>query len=885
MKPTHLPRTLSTFTVLTFLTGVLLMTACSPSPDPSPVGRTPATSVAIGFELVENHVGDGDRFAAALTLENRGPGTLENRGWELYFNLARILIAESLPAEVQLTHVNGDFYRLTPGDAFAPLAPGESRRIPFEGRNYLSRVSDAPAGFYFVFRDEEGRAAAPVAVTEVTVAPFTRPEQTQRIADDRLEVPTPASRYAENLELVRLAPEEVVPILPTPVSLKPGAGTVTVDASWTIRPGAGLDREAAALAAALEPFLGASPATVEGEAAPKTITLAVGEVTVAGTPRGPGDEAYRLTIDAGRPAIEIVGSDPAGVFYGIQSLRALVPVDAAGGFEIAEMVVGDAPRFAYRGMHLDVARNFQTRETVEKLLDLMAFYKLNRFHFHLTDDEGWRLAIAGLPELVEVGGRRGHTDDERDHLVPSFGSGPDPDDSHGSGHYSRADFIALLRHARDRHIEVIPEFDLPGHARSAIKAMAARHARLAAEGRGEEAEEFLLTDPGDRSEYRSVQGWTDNVIDVCRESTYRFFEALVADVVAMYAEAEAPLTAFHVGGDEVPAGVWEKSPACAAWLADHPEAEGMEGLFDHFLRRAADIVDRHGLVTAGWEEITLHEEERQGGTLKVPNPAFLPAARDGRGFRPYVWNNVWGWGAEDIGYRLANAGYRVVLSNATRLYFDLAYNKDPAEPGLEWAGLVDTRRPWEMIPFDLYKNARANRFGHPIDPATLAGRVRLTAAGRGNVLGIQGQLWSENAKGRQVAEYLAFPKLLGLAERAWAASPTWAETGDPAVGERLLATAWNEFANRLGQRELPRLDRLAGGVGYRLPLPGAVIEGGKLRANVAFPGLEIRYTTDGGEPTADSALYQGPVAVDGSVRLKSFDTRGRGSRTAVVGME
>ncbi len=856
------------------------MTACNSTPDPSA-----AQSFAIGFELVENHVDGENRFRAALTLDNHGPATLENRGWELYFNLARPIFPQSLPTGVEVTQVNGDFYRLQPDDGFEPLAPGESRHIPFEGRDYVNRVSDAPAGFYFVFRDGSGHASAPVPVTEMTVAAFRQPRQTERTADDRVPVPTPASRYAENLELVHLAAEEVVPIVPTPVSLKSGAGAVTVDAGWTIRHGSGLAFEAATLAAALEPLLAplggpggnntAAPGTVEGGAAPQAIALAVGEVTVDGTARGPGDEAYRLRIDAGDGGIEIVGSDPAGVFYGVQSLRALLPVAASGPIEIAEAAVEDAPRFGYRGMHLDVARNFQTRETVEKLLDLMAFYKLNRFHFHLSDDEGWRLAIAGLPELAEVGGRRGHTDDESDHLMPSFGSGPNPDPtvSHGSGHYSRADFVAILRHARDRHIEVIPEFDVPGHARAAIKAMEVRHARLAAVGRTEEAEEFLLSTPGDRSQYRSVQGWTDNVMDVCRESTYRFLEALVADVVAMYGEAGATLTAFHLGGDEVPAGVWEKSPACEA-------GGGMEHLFDEFLRRASDIVDRHGLVTAGWEEIALHEEERDGRTIKVPNEAFLPARRDGRGFRPYVWNNVWGWGAEDIGYRLANAGYPVVLSNATRLYFDLAYDKHPAEPGLDWAGLVDTRKPWELAPFDLYRNARQTRMGHPIDPAYLAGRLRLTAAGRRNVLGIQGQLWGENAKGREVMEYLAFPKLLGLAERAWAARPAWAETTDRTAGERLSATAWNEFANRLGQRELPRLDRFQGGVDYRLPPPGAEIEGGMLRANVAFPGLEIRYAT--GEPTVDSPLYEGPVAVEGRVRLKSFDTRGRGSRTVVV---
>jgi hexosaminidase len=131
-------------------------------------------------------------------------------------------------------------------------------------------------------------------------------------------------------------------------------------------------------------------------------------------------------------------------------------------------------------------------------------------------------------------------------------------------------------------------------------------------------------------------------------------------------------------------------------------------------------------------------------------------------------------------------------------------------------------------------------------------------------------------------EYLVFPKLLGLAERAWAASPAWEQAEGHDTRERLLGAAWNEFANRLGQRELPRLCYLAGGVSYRLPLPGAVVEGGLLKASAAFPGLAIRYTTDGTEPTAGSTMYGGPVPAEGTIKLKSFAASERGSRTSTV---
>ena len=580
--------------------------------------------------------------------------------------------------------------------------------------------------------------------------------------------------------------------------------------------------------------------------------------------------------------IRIIGSDRAGVFYGVQSLLGLMPPDAhrepATSLGVPAVVVEDAPRFRYRGLHLDVARNFHPVETVEKLLELMARYKLNRFHVHLTDDEGWRLAIAALPELSEMGGHRGHTLDETDHLVPSFGSGPDPDPSvsNGSGFYSRDEFVHILRFAHDRHILVIPEIDTPGHARAAVKAMGVRYARLAAEGREEDARAFLLTDLDDRSVHRSVQGWNDNVMNPCQESTYHFVATVIDEIGDMYREAGAELTAIHIGGDEVPRGVWEGSPVCESFLAGSDDLGGVDDLFPYFVDRVSAIVHDYGLRTAGWEEIALSERGQGGPRGRVPNAALLD-----RDLQPYVWNNVWRGGAEDLGYRIANAGFPVVLANATGLYFDLAYDRDPREPGFMWAGLTDARTVYEFVPLDLFKSAREDLSGRPIDPDTeFADRVRLTETGRENVLGIQGQLWGENAKGPEMLEYLAFPKLLALAERAWAPQPAWTSIPGRAQRDPALDSAWNEFANRMGQRELVRLDGLLGGVSYRIPPPGAVVEGGALRANVAFPGLQIRYTTDGSEPVADSSSYEGPVAVSGEVRVRVFDTRGRGSREA-----
>src|SRR2546430_6711112 len=182
---------------------------------------------------------------------------------------------------------------------------------------------------------------------------------------------------------------------------------------------------------------------------------------------------------------------------------------------------------------LDVARNFHPKAAVLRTLDLIARYKVNVFHLHLTDDEGWRIEMPSLPELTAVGARRGHTLDSGTHLPPAFGSGPDVDRTWGSAFYSRADYVEILRYAAARHIEVIPEIEMPGHARAAIKSMEAN-------------QQYRLNDPDDRSVYSSAQGYHDNVMNPALESTYHFIERVVGELVAMHREAGVPLRHIYI---------------------------------------------------------------------------------------------------------------------------------------------------------------------------------------------------------------------------------------------------------------------------------------------------------------------------------------------------
>ena len=173
--------------------------------------------------------------------------------------------------------------------------------------------------------------------------------------------------------------------------------------------------------------------------------------------------------------------------------------------------------------------------------------------------------------------------------------------------------------------------------------------------------------------------------------------------------------------------------------------------------------------------------------------------------------------------------------------------------------------------------------GHPYDRKQMyLDRDLLTSGGQNNVLGIQGQIWCETIRGPQMLEYSVYPKQISLAERAWAAQPKWAQLADLNAHDEAAQQAWNEFANRLGQRELPRLDSLFGGTGYRLPPPGAVVKNGKLEASSEYPGLVIRYTTNGSHPTATSAKYTGPITVTGTVKLSVVDTNGRVSRVTTI---
>lgn len=808
------------------------------------------------WEVVENYHKSKAEFLSAFTITNKA-AVFPANGWRLYFNFPRMINSSTVTGNMKIEHINGDFYSLSPTSSFHGLAADQTLRVEFVAGAWGISISDAPAGLYLVWDNVPEKG---LPLKNYTVKASTQLNQFMRTPTDKVGLVTPQVVFEQNKNIRDLPVEELPKIFPTPASYKETGGSITLENFKIVtQQQDNLQNEAAYLEAELKKLL------ANEKGSKKEIIL---------KKDGSQSDAYRLTVTPQN--IVISAGTNRGVFYGIQSLKTLLPPQAYKGKQVSVTMptvdVIDSARFGHRAFMMDVARNFQTKEEVMKVIDLMALYKLNILHFHFSDDEGWRLQIPGLPELTEVGGRRGHTVKDENFLHPSFGSGPDLQ-SHGTGFYTKEEFIQILKYAKQRHIDVIPEIETPGHARAAVASMTTRYNRLMKEGKKEEAEKYLLYHPLDSSKYRSVQRWYRNVIDVALPSTYTFLEKVVDEISAMYKEADAPLYTIHFGGDEVPRGVWTGSPAVHQLMKTNKAVKNINDLWYYFYGNINTLLKKKGLYLYGWEEIAMRNTTLDGKAYVLPNPDF-----SSENVQVDVWNNVIGWGAEDLPYRLANAGYKVVLSPVSNMYFDLSYQKSFYEPGYYWGGYVDVDKPYYFIPFDYYKNSTEDINGNKVTSAYFKNKERLTEYGQQNIPGIQGLLWSETLKSAAQMEYMLLPKLLALAERAWAQNPAWATEKDSVKSAALYNQRWSQFVNVLGKRELPRLDYYAGGFNYRIPTVGTTTINGKMQANIQFPGLSIRYTTDGSEPTLNSKVYTTPIPNNGKIVFKAFNNNGRGGR-------
>lgn len=816
------------------------------------VAETVSKPISLSLTLTSN---DDRGSRMALTLLNTGDESLPATGWKLFFNGGSYASTNASLAKV--APVNGDLHSLSPGPGFKAIAAGQSATIEISSRRIRNKT-DFPAGFYLVFDKDQNQAfPVTVAVDKGKLFDQSDRELTERIFD-------------QNAAILSIPDDKLTKVFPTPVSYQEAGSPFVVDGQTVIVSDAEFNPEAEMLVNVLGTVLTTKPA-IKPQATGKTITL---RKNAAIAPEG-----YELQVDPN--GVVLSASARAGIFYGIQSLQTMIPGKAfsakAGSVSLPGLVVKDVPRFGYRALMVDIARNYQPKTELIKVLDLMGLYKLNVLHFHFSDDEGWRVEIPSLPELTSVGSKRAHSTDPTKSLLPSYGSGPSESNTAGTGYYSKADFVEILKYARDRHIEVIPEIESPGHARAALRAMDARYQTYMKENNKSKAEQYLLRDRADKSAYESVQGWKDNVVDVSIPSTYAFMERVVDDLIGMYKEAGAPLKTIHFGGDEVPGGVWEKSPAVKRLMASNPSVKSTDDLWYYYFGKINQLLKTRGLTLSGWEEIGLKKVVQNGRSVWVPNPTFAS-----ENFRVNVWKNEPGSGAEDLAYRMANAGYKVILTGVTHFYLDLAYTPSSDEAGQYWGGYVDLDKPFYFIPYNYLRNLKNDYTGRRIDQSTIKGRVAVTEKGKANIIGIEAPLWAETNRSPAQFEYKLLPKLLAVAERAWAKDPAWATETNTAKSDQLYNQAWSEFINVVGKHELPRLDTYAGGFEYRIPAAGAKIVNGKLAANVQFPGLTIRYTTDGTEPTASSPVYKAPLDVTKTIKLRVFNAAGRAGQTTVV---
>ena len=476
---------------------------------------------------------------------------------------------------------------------------------------------------------------------------------------------------------------------------------------------------------------------------------------------------YRITIDENGATIEAAERDG---FRNAAITYSLLPN------QLQPVVIEDWPDFQYRGFMLDVARSFLPKDDVLKLIDYLERYKVNKLHLHIVDDEGWALEIPELPELTSYGARHALPvvkDDKSEDNFAKAGELWEPDGIMPSTNgkvneglfYTQEEFKEIIRYAWERNIAVIPEFDAPGHSRAAIRSMEAYERRT-----GDNS--FRLATPGDPSEYSSAQGFDDNVLDVQLPGVYKFMECIFDNVIGMYADAEVPLEAIHIGGDEVPDGAW----------AGHSHLE----MKDLFINRMLDIAENKNVKLAGWQEITQNIRPETAERLK----------------KQLVFINVWSTRGKNIElpYILANEGWPVVLSNVQNTYIDLAYSDGPDETGLTWGGYVDERKTFALQPFNLYESVRWKDVDTPVENLADASNGRIQLTQPWNIKGVQVQLWSENLRNFGAFTYSIFPKAIGAFERAWNAHPSWTDND-------AFKRDFDRFYSIIAAKEFPYYDQ------------------------------------------------------------------------------
>lgn len=359
---------------------------------------------------------------------------------------------------------------------------------------------------------------------------------------------------------------------------------------------------------------------------------------------GQASEGYTITVDADRVLVE--ATSPAGIFYGIQTIRKAVPVEMGAVVGFPAGVITDAPRFAYRGAHLDVCRHFFSVDSVKTYIDMLVLHNMNKFHWHLTEDQGWRMEIKQFPKLTEIGSVRNGTMIRKD-----WNSN---DSIQYGGFYTQDECREIVKYAADRYITVIPEIDMPGHMVAAVTAYP----------------ELGCT--GGPYEVRTIWGVSEELLCAGNEKVYDFVDKVLDEVMDVF-----PSKDIHIGGDECPKTEWEKCPKCqskikALGLKKDDRFTAEQKLQAYFTKHVDEYLTKHGRNAIGWDEIL------EGGVSENAT--------------------VMSWRGESGGIEAARLKHRVIMTPNTYCYFDYYQSKDCDNEPFAIGGFLPIKHVYDYEP-------------------------------------------------------------------------------------------------------------------------------------------------------------------------------------------
>ncbi|MBI5371223.1 MAG: family 20 glycosylhydrolase [Sphingobacteriales bacterium] len=483
-------------------------------------------------------------------------------------------------------------------------------------------------------------------------------------------------------------------LIPQPVSVKTEGRWVTVPVPVVILTSNNeeLKKMAAGLSSKLNPQTDKLLIKDGSEATPGTLFLSLSD-----DPSLP-NEGYRLKVTAA--GITLSAREPAGIFYGIQTLLQLFPVQMDNkALVIPALTIEDYPRFAWRGLMLDVSRHFFTVAQVKDYIDQMVKYKFNLLHLHLTDDQGWRIQIKSLPKLTDIGAWRVDKTGTFGRFSPPAADEPR---TYG-GFYTQEDIKELVRYAKDRFVNILPEIDVPGHSLAAIASypeLSCTPGNYAVNS----GESFMIWPGGGQHFY----GTLDNTICPALEQSFEFLDKVFTEVAELF-----PFEYIHMGGDETARNFWEKSEQIKS-LMQKQGFKNLDEVQSYFVKRVEKIINSKGKKMIGWDEIL------DGGL--APNAAVMS------------WRGMKG------GIEAARQGHEVVMSPTDFAYIDYMQGDAVIEPPVYSTLRLKKAYQFEPLP-------------EGVDPSLVKGG--------------QANLWTEQVYTMRHAQYMTWPRGMAIAEVLW----------------------------------------------------------------------------------------------------------------------